>query len=1660
MKKARFIAAILAGLWSSIAMQVFAIDVDRTDIVSTTWCNNNNVDAPYANEDFAPMVTTRDGRTIEMAENYMGILEEETGIKLSQTLTGLETGLYTVELYANAAYTPGRGIDDILEDGAEDVAYVFANDEKVFVKAVRAESVDVNGEYTIADVMITDGTLTLGIATAKPGTNWHTIQIKSLTFHQTTDEELLLTAKSKLQALIDKAIALSAEEFADAIAKAQNVYDTATDYNTIVDATDELQNIIAEKEEFCNAQATLKALIDKATTLSAEEFADAIAKAQNVYDNATDYEAIVEAINELQDTIAEKEVFWDAKVTLKALIDQADTSSIRDILSDAIAKAQNVYDTATDYNAIVDATNELQYTIDETTSTGYFLKEGHLIVLADIQWNYPWESQRNEITSVEFRDGVTLVGYAAFEGCENLTSITIPASVTSINAYAFKGCISLSTVTIPEDSKLTSIGYEAFNGCNNLTSINIPASVTSIEGYAFWGCKSLSTVTIPEDSKLTSIGDCAFYECKNLTSINIPANVNQIGHGAFFGCISLSTVTIPEDSKLTSIGGSAFQECRSLSSITIPSGVTSIGSEAFRECHQLSSITIPDGVTSIGFATFWNCISLTNVNISEQTKLTSIGDEAFYCCKELSSITIPDKITSIERSTFRHCSSLTTVNISEGSKLTLIGDWAFEGCANLSSITIPNGVTSIGESAFSGCSSLTTVNISEESKLALIKNYTFMGCSNLSSITIPKEVTSIGYGTFVNCSSLTTVMIPEDSKLTSLDYAFNNCSSLSSITIPASVTSIGAGTFANCSSLTTVMIPEDSKLTSIGRSAFDNCYSLSSITIPKEVTSIDEGAFLDCSHLSTVTIPKDSKLISIGELVFYRCSNLSSITLPANINRIGRGAFEFGVETVFLNTTTPPTLTTSALIDDYGLFVVPESAYDDYCSADYWKDEILRNKIATQEAYKREVTLTANNEVSALYEALGETTLSRVADLTINGSINSHDFFMMLTKMTALRHLDLTNASIVYNKRTHYADCHTEDNIFPAYGLYNCNLLSLKLPRNITSIGNEAVYGNHIKTLEIPEGVTSIGIGAFFECRKLTSISIPKSVTWIGHTAFVGCQNLTSITLPPSVEGIEWQAFLFCSSLREVRLPSSIRYIGESAFEGCTSLTDIYTYTVEPIAIGQNTFPKYGNNFIGTLHAPKVSYANYYNDTQWGQFLSFEEFDEPYENFYLVGDKTLNENTGSINGTEENAPDAEMGENSGIIVEDDVEQDLGDVEIEHNGTDGGSIIVGGEGCVNADKLHFHINVQGGRWYFFCFPFDVKREDIKMENGADWVFRYYDGEERAANGQGGWKNVTSDGNGNHLKAATGYIFQCSQDDVLILTAKNQKLKQEKKYNELVEHLTENMQDASWNFVGNPYLSYYEVTSDDYSAPITVWRDGQYVAIRPGDDDYQLAPFEAFFVQKPTGVDEIEYSPEQQMTYHQAQEAAAKARARRREMPINPERLLVNITLTDGTNTDRTRVVFNNDADMGYETTCDAAKFSTAGIPQLYTIDSRAVKYAINERPVAEGIVTMGYTAPAQGNYTLAAPRMDTPIYVKDNLTGTIHDFSEGSYTFMTEAGTYEGRFTIMMKAGETAIDNSQMTIDNGAPTYNVKGQRVENATEQGIYIKDNRKVVKL
>ena len=66
-------------------------------------------------------------------------------------------------------------------------------------------------------------------------------------------------------------------------------------------------------------------------------------------------------------------------------------------------------------------------------------------------------------------EGVTSIGWGAFDGCSNLTSITIPEGVTSIGESAFCGCSNL-TIICQKDShaekyaKENNIKYQYIGG--------------------------------------------------------------------------------------------------------------------------------------------------------------------------------------------------------------------------------------------------------------------------------------------------------------------------------------------------------------------------------------------------------------------------------------------------------------------------------------------------------------------------------------------------------------------------------------------------------------------------------------------------------------------------------------------------------------------------------------------------------------------------------------------------------------------------------------------------------------------------------------------------------------------------------------------------------------------------------------------------------------------------------------------------------------------------------------------------------------------------------------------------------------------------------------------------------------------------------------------
>ena len=903
-------------------------------------------------------------------------------------------------------------------------------------------------------------------------------------------------------------------------------------------------------------------------------------------------------------------------------------------------------------------------------------------------------------------------------------------------------------------------------------------------------------------------------------------------------------------------------------------------------------------------------------------------------------------------------------------------------------------------------------------------------------IVIPEKITvdgveysviSIGYEAFKESRALTSVAMPSVTRIGA--SAFENCSNLTSVAMP-SATSIGEGAFNQCQSLTSVAMPS---VTSIDHIAFQTCSSLTSVAMPS-VTSIGNNAFLYCSSLTSVTMPS---VTSIDNYAFYSCP-ITNLYLPATLTSIGNYCFDKTRE-ITLAATSPAVLGT-AVFWKYAVIRVPESAVDAYRTAAEWsnyKDQIFSMSDSTD----YDVTVTAQEKESGLQNVLGQDNLGKVVSLKVTGTINSYDIMIIRNKMPYLHYLDLTDATIVANDFEYYTGCHTEDNVIGESmfcGLIK--LVSVKLPKNVTCIRDNALFScSGLVEVVLPVKLEKIGSSAFSGCSGLTNIDLPPTLKTIGYYAFANCSRLEKISLP-GVESIGNYAFGYCYKLTEVRIPSTLKAIGDNAF-GYVNLKKVYTYTVEPINIGQNTFSETVYK-TGSLYIPKQSSNNYYWNTQWSQFSKLVEFDEPYKYFYLNKEYTLNDRfTGE--------PDIDINPGGGIIVPDKPEQgdqDADTIHIKGDGKNWASIIANAN--LNAKGLYIDITIKANRWYFFSFPFKVRKADISCGKNVKFVFRTYNGAIRAEYGKGGW--IDLDSSEEYLYPGKGYIFQASLDCTLSIKIEKSafgKLPNVNVDTKLDIHTSTNEQNASWNFVGNPFTAFYDINDMGYTSPITRWNSDSktYEAVRPGDDNAFLNPFEAFFVQCPKDNDDINFGGDNRLTQTgRDKKMNSQMQKARMEGQFDVKRQIVNLTLSDGTTTDKTRVVFNPDKKAGYERDCDAAKFESNGASELYTVEALAGRLAINERP--EGSVKIGYRAAKAGEYTIAAQRMDRQVLLRDNDLQITFDLTQGDYHFTSDAGEFDNRFMLLIDNSTTGIGDIVSTTgvnvkptDSGLNISNLQGK---------------------
>ena len=601
---------------------------------------------------------------------------------------------------------------------------------------------------------------------------------------------------------------------------------------------------------------------------------------------------------------------------------------------------------------------------------------------------------------------------------------------------------------------------------------------------------------------------------------------------------------------------------------------------------------------------------------------------------------------------------------------------------------------------------------------------------------------------------------------------------------------------------------------------------------------------------------------------------------------------------------------------------------------------------------------------------------------------------------------------------------------------------SLRTVGNIvpTMIGNNAFYAcRKLESFDLSQ-VTSVGEGAFQSCHTFKSVHMPN-VTSLGDLCFYDCAGLTEVSVGDKISKIPNQAFSSCPSLKTVTLGASVSDIGYYAFRN-SSVEKLYVNSPTPPGVYNNDV--FGST-SGTLYVPEYSMVSYKLHDYWSKFTSVDVNPNPVTSLTLSGKLSL-----TSNARIPDSPNVMMNTGSSFIVNGNKEQTLGSFVAYYNNGVSSSVI---SRCNNmtstGSEARYWMN--SGYWYFICPPFDVRMSDITTISGNQVAIRYYDSEARATGSTSNWKDVAPEAT---LKAGQGYIFRVSSADYVCMPATeethNQIFRSQAVTTPLSEYSSDDANARNWNLVGNPYACFYDIYRMDYTAPLTVWNsdNSTYNAYSIADDDFALRPMQAFFVQKPDGVEAITFQPDgRQITSTIDHSAGVKAMAGKAA-----SRRFIELELSNGITDDHTRLVVNPQAQETFDANNDASKMMSTDITaQIFSVQGDEA-YAIKESPFAAGQAEIGMWFPADGQYVVNITRADVKVELMDN--GAVVPMP---YTFTAGEGFCEGRFVLRITTDPTAIEGVEGN-DASAPLYDLQGRKVGSTTHKGIYVQKGKKMV--
>lgn len=643
------------------------------------------------------------------------------------------------------------------------------------------------------------------------------------------------------------------------------------------------------------------------------------------------------------------------------------------------------------------------------------------------------------------------------------------------------------------------------------------------------------------------------------------------------------------------------------------------------------------------------------------------------------------------------------------------------------------------------------------------------------------------------------------------------------------------------------------------------------------------------------------------------------------------------------------------------------------------------------------------------------------------------------------------------------------------YHLNFCDMMCLEkvvLPKQLKRIGCEMFTNcTAMKHIVLPEDLEEVDYEAFKNCANMTT-TFPENVKKLGVRAFNGCKKLETVTLK-NIESMDTYAFEYCEGLKHIEIGQFLHTFGDAIFKDCPNIETLRLNCANVVLYNKDggwTYPvtvDYIQNV--KLMVPDHLVTSYKLDSYWYNFKSVEGFSTTEIQDWVVY-RPLTLNRERLEGT----PNIRVNGNYDLLnymkINGDAAQVFNNLTIGECTKDyenyPAQIFSNCNNVTINGNAEVELTTNEKRWYFFSLPFDVKVSDITSgDPTAQKAVRYYDGANRAIYGAAGsWKNY---GEEDIIPAGSGFIMQTNKTTWNGFLSFNETKQNLFATTELVKTLevndSETAANKGWNLVGNPWQCFFNNHYLNFTGPITVWdaENKTYKAYSLTDDDYAIRPNEAFFVQCPDAEHNTIGFPAagRQLTQEIVNQNPIQAPMRERTAQGDSRRL-VDVVLSDGDFNDQTRVVLNEEATIGYEPAFDASKMMSmeSEVAQIYTLDDEGIRYAINERPVNDGSVRLGFYAGKHGTYTLSLSRnaADTVVLI-DLLTRTEVDLTVGEYSFTTEAGTYNSRFALRFNPGDATGISAAKQEAEGGYMYNVYGQRISKPAK-GITIRNGRKLI--